>query len=199
MGTAPKLPSPPNRPFLEARRAFELTSRATWHTIDSSIDAREFLRARTRIGRLAAFPQSGYHTRVIDSQRFSPLEIEKRLAPLFARPEVNLVLLFGSYATGRARPASDIDLAILAEGEFEAINEEVIRGLGTDRADVVDLRYASPLLAMVVARQGRRLYERARGAFAAFASLALRRYNDTAKLRRLREKGIKDFLSERGL
>jgi hypothetical protein len=52
---------------------------------------------------------------------------------------------------------------------------------------------------MAVAQRGHPVYEKSRGAFAAFASLALRRYNDTAKLRRLREDGLKNFLAERGL
>jgi hypothetical protein len=64
---------------------------------------------------------------------------------------------------------------------------------------VIDLRRAPPLLAMAIAREGRPLHEAAPGEFAEFVSLSLRRYNDTAKLRRLREEGLRSFLAERNL
>ena len=125
--------------------------------------------------------------------------IQRRLSPLFERPEVHLVVLFGSYAKGQARASSDIDLGILAEGDFEGLRLEVIRLLRSDRVDTVDLRRASPLLAMSIARYGRPLHQGRSGAFASFASLSLRRYNDTVKLREMQKTEIKKFLAGRGL
>src|SRR3989449_11177206 len=70
--------------------------------------------------------------------------------------------------------------------------------LGTDRLDLIDLRRAGPLLAMAVARTGRPLFERERGAFREFQSLASRRYCDTDKLRRARRRAIHAFLEREG-
>lgn len=129
----------------------------------------------------------------------SPDEIGRRLAPLFSRPGLRLVVLFGSRAQGHARASSDVDLGVLCEGDSDALLLDVIRLLGTDRVDVVDLRRASPLLAMSAARHGRPLHEGEPAAFASFASLSLRRYNDAARFYRGRERAIRLFLAERGL
>lgn len=128
-------------------------------------------------------------------------EITARLAPLLEGPEVELLMLFGSQATGRATAASDVDLAVLAAPgtDLEALRLAAIRRLGTDRVDLVDLRRAPPLLAMAVARTGRCLHQKTGVELARFTSLALRRYADTAKLRRAREQGLRAFLAERGL
>jgi predicted nucleotidyltransferase len=126
-------------------------------------------------------------------------EIQGRLSPLFERPEVHLVALFGSCAQGQANALSDIDLGILSDGDFEHLRLEILGLLRRDRVDIVDLRRASPLLAMSVARHGRPLHQGKPGAFASFVSLALRRYNDTAKLREMRQAEIKKFLAARGL
>jgi len=139
-----------------------------------------------------------YHVPVT-TDPLGPEEIQRRLRPLFGRPGLRLVLLFGSRASGRARPSSDVDLGILGGGDPAALTVEAIRLLGTDRVDVVDLARASPLLAMAAARTGRPLHEGEAGAFAGFVSLAVRRYHDTAKLRRAREAGLKAFLESRGL
>ena len=121
--------------------------------------------------------------------------------PLLASGDLDLVVLFGSHAAGRARATSDIDLGVLVavdrtEERLEEIRVEVIRLVGTDRVDVVDLRRAPPLLAMAIARKGKVLHEERAGVFAAFASLALRRYTDTAKFRRLREVGLRRFAED---
>jgi len=52
---------------------------------------------------------------------------------------------------------------------------------------------------MAVARTGRPLFERERGAFREFQSLASRRYCDTDKLRRARRRAIHAFLEREGL
>jgi hypothetical protein len=65
-----------------------------------------------------------------------------------------------------------------------------IEALGTQHVDIVDLRRATPLVAMVAAREGRVLYEARRGEFARFASLAARRYADTGKFRRLEHEDL---------
>jgi predicted nucleotidyltransferase len=122
------------------------------------------------------------------------------LTGLLVRPDVRLVVLFGSVAEGRQRPDSDLDLGVLRDGPGSNDDVEllVMQLLGTERVDVVDLRRAPPLLAMAVAKTGVVLYDSPEGAFARYASLALRRYEDTAKLRRARAEGLRRFIAERG-
>ena len=128
--------------------------------------------------------------------------IRQRLADLpQAIPDLQLLVLFGSAARGRARLGSDIDLAVRCDGpaDLDAFYLALAPRLGTDRLDVVDLHRAGPLLGMAVARTGRLLFEREPGAFREFQSLASRRYCDTDKLRRARRRAIHAFLEREGL
>jgi predicted nucleotidyltransferase len=126
----------------------------------------------------------------------------ERLADLTVeRPEVALVVLFGATAGNRARPDSDIDIAVGCDGlaDLDALYAAIARRLHADPIDLVDLRRAGPLLAFQIARGGRVLLERHPGAFREFQSLASRRYCDTAKLRRAQRRAIDAFLEREGL
>jgi uncharacterized protein YutE (UPF0331/DUF86 family)/predicted nucleotidyltransferase len=102
---------------------------------------------------------------------------------------VQMVVLFGSRASGRARRNSDWDFAVLTDPDNSATAlrlafSEVLH-LPPDRVDVVDVRDCSALLAFSVASRGTLLYERQAGNFAVFQSLAFRRYADAQKFQRL--------------
>jgi predicted nucleotidyltransferase len=127
--------------------------------------------------------------------------ITEQLRPLFNRPDLQIVILFGSQAAGEARRESDIDLALLGDRPLDLVSltTEAIRLLKSSRVDLVDLRRASPLLMMEVVRKGTLLFERTPGAYLDFCSLAVRRYIDTKKLRDARGTAIKRFLEQRGL
>jgi predicted nucleotidyltransferase len=131
----------------------------------------------------------------------TPEQIRERLTPLYGDSSLQLVLLFGSVASQRTRPGSDIDLAFLFDSPIDilSLTNRVIRLLHADNVDVVDLHHAAPLLKYSVARTGKVVYERRPGVFAGFCSLAFRMYADTKKLRDARERAIKGFLSSRGL
>ena len=128
-------------------------------------------------------------------------EIKRKLTPLFQEEALQIVLLFGSTALGRFHKRSDIDLAFLFDRPTDIVllTNKVIRLLGTDRVDVVDLRRSSPLLTYAAVSQGTLLYERSSGLFATIYSLAFRRYQDTKKIREAQDRVVKQFLSERGL
>ena len=128
-------------------------------------------------------------------------DLQTRLHPLCEQYRLRLVILFGSSVTGRRGPESDLDLALLADAPLDlvAVTTDVIRLLHTDHVDVVDLRRASPLLAMEVARRGRLIYERQPGLHVEFISLAFRRYVDTKKLRDAQKDAIHRYLTSKGL
>jgi predicted nucleotidyltransferase len=127
--------------------------------------------------------------------------IEQALTSLFLRPDLQLVILFGSTAKDLTHRDSDIDLAFLFDGPADVLEltNEASRLLGSDRVDVVDLRRASPLLGHAAATEGRLIYERVAGSFQVFRSLAFRRYVDTKKLRDARAGVVRNFLRTRGL
>jgi predicted nucleotidyltransferase len=128
----------------------------------------------------------------------APEDLAARLRDLAAvAPDVELVVLFGSVATGRARTRSDVDIAVRCAGpaDLDELYRVLASRIGTYRLDLVDLRRASPLLMMEVARRGRVLFERHPGVFRQFQALASRRYCDTVKLRRAQRRAIQAFLA----
>ncbi len=110
-------------------------------------------------------------------------------------PDLERLVLFGSAATGRARPRSDLDLAVSCEGpaDLDAIYLALAGRLRTDRLDLVDLRRAGPLLAFQIARTGLVLFERFAGVFRQFQSLAsrpVRRHAPTPRSPAARHPGL---------
>lgn len=126
--------------------------------------------------------------------------LTKELAVLGKDPAMSLIILFGSVARMETHRESDVDVAFLSDEPLDLLEltMKVTRLLRTDHVDVVDLRRASPLLAMEVIRGGRIVYERAPGEYATFGSLAFRRYVDTAKLRVAQKQAIGNFLAFTG-
>ncbi len=115
-------------------------------------------------------------------------------------PPLELVIRFGSTATGRARPDSDVDIAVWSERELTLdergrVVVELARryGLNEDRIDLIDLRTVSPLLLHEVAEKGA-LLEGDPDDFIRFRVRAWKAYQDTARLRRAREKHLRDVL-----
>jgi predicted nucleotidyltransferase len=135
------------------------------------------------------------------AKTFDIAYLQKLIGPLCDQHGLRLIIVFGSSVTGRRGPDSDLDLALLGDAPLDlvAVTTDVIRLLQTDRVDVVDLRRASPLLAMEVARHGRLVYERTPGMHIEFISLAVRRYIDTKKLRDAQKDAIHRFLVSKGL
>jgi len=89
-------------------------------------------------------------------------QIEAIILKVLGRhPRIRLAILFGSLASGQARPESDLDLAVdagaaLTAGEKVALIEDLALEIGRP-VDLVDLQTAGePLLGQVVTR-GRRI------------------------------------------
>ena len=107
-----------------------------------------------------------------------------------------LFILFGSRNKGYARESSDFDIGVVADRPLdqqeknnysEAIAKEF--SFDEDKIDIVDLNEASPLLQMEAARSGKLLkgneYD-----FFKFKLLAWKRYQHTAKFRRMRQENL---------
>ena len=76
-------------------------------------------------------------------------------------PQITLAILFGSIASGRQRPDSDVDIAVSAAQPLRADEKISLTGMIAERTgrvvDLVDLRTASePLLGQVL-RHGRKI------------------------------------------
>ena len=80
------------------------------------------------------------------------------LTVIHSHPEIQLAILFGSLATGRARPDSDLDLAVAADHPLDAeATLQLIADLAAAVGRPVDLSTAGePLLAQIL-KTGKRL------------------------------------------
>ena len=110
--------------------------------------------------------------------------------------EPYLLILFGSRARETAGRQSDVDVAVLTDHplSLEEKSDLVLMAakqlrVSEEHIDLVDLWNAPPLLQRRVADEGKLL----RGdafAFLRFRVLAWKRYQDTAKFRRARERAL---------
>jgi len=106
---------------------------------------------------------------------------------LETRHEILEAYLFGSHATGLARPHSDVDVAVYLSrpdppasvfGYVADLTAELMSALGMDRVDVIVLNEASPLLYHRVLRDGIRVFSRDLRATTTREGRALSRYCD---------------------
>lgn len=111
-------------------------------------------------------------------------------------PRLALVVRYGSTAAGRARADSDVDVAVLAERELSLADQERVvialarrHGFREDSIDLVDLRTAPPLLQHEIA-EGGELLEGQADDFLHFRVSAWKAWQDSAKLRRARERNL---------
>jgi len=98
--------------------------------------------------------------KVVDRERL--VETLRRVAERY--PEIRLMYLFGSYAEGRAGPASDIDIAVVAAkpSAIPHVVAEAAKELGVpeEKISVLDLEYAPPALAASILRRGVKIVDR---------------------------------------
>ena len=120
---------------------------------------------------------------------------ETRLKRVARKCGLDLVVLFGSHASGRGRAGSDVDIAVRRQpGRIEPDSLKLEIAGALERAfpeaaevDVAFLNEASSLLLFQVATTGRPLYERHPLLFWQFQSYAARRYDDDYKYRLRRD------------
>lgn len=126
-----------------------------------------------------------------------------RLASALDRPGVVSVRLFGSQATGKAGPLSDVDVAVwldppgsdgdaLQRGLMSAASE----ALGTDEVQLVVLNDATPLLRHRALRDGILLLDRDPRMRIRLETAAIIEYLDTAPLRAATAAGVRHRIQE---
>ncbi len=125
-------------------------------------------------------------------------EALQELKNLFPGKPVSLAYVFGSYARGEADAVSDFDLAVLLDKSGEDLYSayldvmlEVQRVLGTERLDLLLLNSAPPAMQFDIVRWGRLIYCRNERVLNDFEMNAIRKYQDTAYLRRVQNEYLK--------
>lgn len=120
--------------------------------------------------------------------------VRPRLKRLLRQRPVLLTYLFGSQATGKTHAESDVDVGVLFEHSLtpeERFAERLTligalsRLFGTDHVDVVVLNESPPLVAYEALRNGVLLYCADEEARVEFQVSTMRKYEDTAPLRRI--------------
>lgn len=132
------------------------------------------------------------------------MEIEllrRRLAAaLEAHDEVELALLFGSQARGKARPDSDVDVAVVGRAvDTLRLAMELTDALGT-QVGVVDLSDDPPFaLLMAVLADGVKIREGRPGAYGRFLSHSLMVLETDLPAYRAMQRAFVQRVAERGL
>jgi len=85
-------------------------------------------------------------------------------------PKIELFMMFGSRARGDANEQSDWDFGYIAKSDFDPLelHTELILCLGTDHVDLVNLSRTTGQLRYRVAKDGKKLFERQKGAYETF-------------------------------
>ena len=118
-----------------------------------------------------------------------------------ASQPIQLCVLFGSQATGRARPDSDVDIAVWPSEPFDPWQKLVWIGqlenlLQREVSLVIVTHKLDPLLGYEITKHGRLLYEPIPDKWAKERLYWWHQYNDTARLRRAAEQIVRNFAAE---
>jgi predicted nucleotidyltransferase len=121
-------------------------------------------------------------------------------------PDLAAIYIFGSRAVGKARPWSDVDLAIVLREGLDAdtrwrkrfaLLADACQRLGTDAIDLVVLEDVPAALGHRVLKHGRLVRDREPRRRAAVAERILMQYLDEAYLRRVLDAGLAARLREK--
>lgn len=112
--------------------------------------------------------------------------------------ELDLLVLFGSQATGKIHSKSDVDFGFISSKNIDIDNRfKIENDLGKifKRKDIelVDMRRISPLMKKIISDEGVLLYQSIPGLFVRFNMYAFKLYIETKPLRELRYQSLKRF------
>jgi|TARA_B100000315_G_scaffold118429_1_gene108533 predicted nucleotidyltransferase len=107
-------------------------------------------------------------------------------------PRIVAIYLYGSYAKGKTKKNSDVDLGILFSKEtdgFKRIEMETdLSNLLKKDVDLVDMKKASPLLRHQIYKYGAEIYSKESDYPACFRASSMQEYLDTLYLQEQRMK-----------
>ena len=134
-------------------------------------------------------------------EKFNDPEMHSRISAIAEKYHLSLVLLFGSQATGKTHPQSDVDVAYFAQNPLSLAEEskliiDLMQVFGTHDVDIVSLQNAPPLLRYEIARFGKAIYERTSGLFTSFFIHAMRQYEEVRPLFQLRSSYLDKRIAE---
>jgi len=121
------------------------------------------------------------------------------------RREIQAAYIFGSVITGRTRPDSDIDVALLLNEKSACLRAldyrlkvaaDIRKAIGRMDLDLVILNNAPPVLAHQVLSKGKLVFERSRSARVAFQVRTVNLYLDTEPMRALFRRYLKRRIRE---
>lgn len=113
--------------------------------------------------------------------------IKPKIKEIAEKYNLDIVVLFGSQATGRTHSKSDVDIGVISRNKFDILKLMVDMDKGFNRYDVtvVDLSRASPTLMRAIVVDGKLLYEREEDMFLNWKYYAMKVWMDTDWLRAL--------------
>jgi uncharacterized protein len=115
---------------------------------------------------------------------------------LTRQPDVAVAFLFGSEASGRSLPGSDMDLALLFYPEKEPSAEQLpdiqdeLTALLKKEVDLVVLNRANPIICMQVLKKGEKIFQRDNRLYSDFFVRTINEYDDLKRVRSVIEKNI---------
>lgn len=125
-------------------------------------------------------------------------EIKPVIAKVAEKYKLDFVVIFGSQATGRTHPKSDVDIGVIGKKDFDILSlmSDLDKALKRDDVQVVDLSMASPTLMYAIVAEGKLLYERERAMFINWRFYAMKVWMDTAWLRALSRKKLIEWAKQ---
>lgn len=121
-----------------------------------------------------------------------------QIAELAGKYGLDFVVLFGSQATGRTHPKSDVDIGVISHSEVDRLKlmNEMDKIFGREDVTVVDLSMASPTLMRAIVIDGKLLYEHERAMFLKWKFYAIRTWMETDWLRALGQKKLIEWAQQ---
>lgn len=125
--------------------------------------------------------------------------LKSQIASVAKKHQLDMVVLFGSQATGKTHPKSDVDIGFTASRSMElkelfGIEIDICKALGREDVEFVNLEKISPTMKKVIGDDGILLYEKFPGSFILFKLYAFKLYVETKFLRDLRYQSLQKFI-----
>lgn len=97
--------------------------------------------------------------KVLQDMTKIPEELDRVIAEI-TKHDVEAIYLFGSYATGKVKPTSDIDLCVITKKDIPKEAKEAILSNSSKKIDVVIFWDLPPVIRWRVLKEGKLLYKK---------------------------------------